>query len=207
MSLYARWLLPQLIHGAMRAERLTPLRRRAVTGLGGRVLEIGIGSGLNLAHYEPAVVAVTGIDPAPALLARAAAQPRRHFALELIEGRAETLPLPRASFEAAVVTWTLCSVADPAAALAELRRVLVPGGTLSFVEHGRAADLTLARWQRRLSPLWRRIAGGCQLDRDPPALLDHAGFRLDALECGWLVAGPRLVTWHFAGRARRPADG
>ena len=121
--------------------------------------------------------------------------------IELIDAVAENLPVPDASIDTIVLTWTLCSLDDAPAALAEMRRVLRPGGALLFCEHGLAPDAAVARWQRRLTPAWRRIAGNCHLDRDVPGLLDAAGFRLDEVETGYL-GGPRPLTWMTSGLAR-----
>ena len=123
------------------------------------------------------------------------------FPVELTEGRAEDIPLDDHAVDHVVMTWTLCSVADPARALSEVRRVLRPGGSLLFIEHGRAHDPRVCRWQDRLTPLWRRLAGGCHLNRPVDRLIDAAGLRLTELETGYFVKGPRFATYHYRGRA------
>ena len=204
MGFYERRILPRLIDFGMRSKRLAGLRERLVGEAQGRVLEIGIGSGLNLPFYRREVEVVLGIDPSPELLARARRQAAWvHFPVELCRGGAEELPLDAASVDSVVMTWTLCSVAEPARALAEIRRVLRPGGALLFLEHGQAPERSVARWQDRLTPLWRRIAGGCHLDRPVGRLIGAAGLRLVALETGYLVEGPRPFTFHYRGRALR----
>ena len=204
MSFYQRRILPHLIHRGMRHRRFLPLREQLVDDARGRVLEIGVGSGLNLPLYHRDLEHLTGLDPSPELLTRA----RRsaawvHFPVRLVEGRAEDLPLEDASIDCVVTSWTMCSVADPAQTLAEVRRVLRPDGALLFIEHGRADDAHVRRWQDRLTPLWRRIGGGCHLNRPVAELIEAAGLRLVDLETGYLIKGPRFATFHYRGRALR----
>ncbi|HEX5326477.1 MAG TPA: class I SAM-dependent methyltransferase [Acetobacteraceae bacterium] len=202
MSFYQRKLVPRLIHLAMRQEALLPFRRRVISAAEGRVLEVGIGSGLNLPLYGPSVRAVVGLEPSPELLRmareRAATAP---VAVELLEASAEAVPLETASIDTVVTTWTLCTIPDAHRALAELRRVLKLGGALLFVEHGRAPEPGVARWQDRLDPLWRRLAGGCHLNRKIDDLICGGGFRIDALAHARLP-GPRTHTFLYEGRAR-----
>lgn len=202
MGLYARHVLPGLLHAAMRQDALRPFRARVAGAAEGRALEIGIGSGLNLPFYGAAVREVVGVDPSAALLERA----RRAAAgapvpVELVEGSAEALAFEDGRFDTVVTTWSLCTIADAGRALAEARRVLRPGGSLLFVEHGRAPEPGVARLQDRLDPLWSRLAGGCHLNRPMDALLRRNGFRLDALATG-RVPGPRTHTFLYEGRAR-----
>lgn len=206
MGLYADLIVPRLIHRVMREEMLLPLRQQVVAGACGRVVEIGIGAGANLPLYGREVMSLQGVDPSPYLLAQA----RRTaswlpFPVTLLEQSAEHLPMADASIDSAVVSWALCSIPDPLAALRELHRVLVPGGTLRFVEHGLSPAPSLGRWQRRLSPVWSRVAGGCRLDRRVDRLLERAGFTIERLETGHLLPGPRLLTFHYLGVAVRPA--
>ena len=202
MGLYARHVLPCLLHAAMRQDVLRPFRARVAGAAEGRVLEIGIGSGLNLPLYGAAVREVVGIDPSAALLGRARrAAAGARMPVELVEGSAEALAFEDASFDAVVTTWSLCTIPDAGRALAEARRVLRPGGSLLFVEHGRAPEPGVARWQDRLDPLWSRIAGGCHLNRPMGALLRRNGFRLNALATCH-VPGPRTHTFLYEGRAR-----
>jgi len=202
MGFYQHQVLPRLLHFAMRQPPLLPFRERVIGGARGRVLEIGIGSGLNLPLYGPAVDTVIGLEPSPELLrmARDRAATAR-VPVELLEASAEAVPLDTASIDTVVMTWTLCTIPDPHSALAELRRVLKPGGALLFVEHGRAPELAVARWQDRLDPLWRRIAGGCHLNREIDTLIAGSGFRIDALANARLP-GPRTHTFLYEGRAR-----
>lgn len=197
-----RHVLPHLISGGARRRRLVPIRERLLAAARGRVLEIGIGSGLNLPFYPRDVEAVIGLDPSPSLLARARREATwARSPVELRRSAAEALPLDDQSVDTVVATWTLCSTPDVAAALAEIRRVLKPGGRLLFAEHGRAPEPRVAAWQDRLTPLWRRLAGGCHLNRPIDALIGAAGLRIDRLETGYLVRGPRPWTYHYVGSA------
>ncbi len=202
--LYDRFVVPQLVHWGMRNERLQGFRAATVAAARGRVLEIGIGSGLNFPFYGRDVAEVVGIDPAQSLLTRAAkAGGWMPFKIRLICQSAEHLPYPDQSFDSVVSSWTLCSIPDVEAALAEAHRVLKPGGRFAFIEHGAADTDKLQYWQRRLTPAWRCVSGGCHLDRRPDRLLAAAGFTLETLETGHLFEGPRLVTFHYRGVARR----
>jgi ubiquinone/menaquinone biosynthesis C-methylase UbiE len=204
LGFYARRVLPRLIDVAMRSKRLVRLREQVVGEARGRVLEIGVGSGLNLPFYRRDLEWLIAIDPSPELLAMA--RPRSawvHFPVTLHEADAEALPLDDASVDAVVMTWTLCSVQAPQRVLGEIRRVLRPGGALLFLEHGRAPQAAVARWQDRLTPAWRRIAGGCHLNRPVDRLIAEAGLGLAALDTGYLVDGPRPFTFHYRGRATR----
>jgi ubiquinone/menaquinone biosynthesis C-methylase UbiE len=202
LSVYQRLIVPRLINAAMRNKRLVPLRERQVAEARGRVLEIGIGSGLNLPFYRRDIEAVIGIDPSLELLTMARKHTAwLHFPVKLLHGPAEELPLEDQSVDSVVITWTLCSVAAPGRVLAEARRVLQPGGALIFVEHGQAPEAAVRRWQDRLTPVWRKLAGGCHLNRPIEGLIAQAGFEFASLETGYLVKGPRVATYHYLGRA------
>jgi ubiquinone/menaquinone biosynthesis C-methylase UbiE len=202
MSFYAERIVPVLIDLAMRNKRLRPYRERIVAAAEGRVLEVGIGSGLNLPLYRASVRQVLGLDPSPRLLARARQKAGRlPVTVELIEGEAEAIPLDDQSVDTVVMTWTGCSIPDVAAALVEMRRVLRPAGRLLFVEHGRAPELGVARWQDWLTPLWRRISGGCHLNRKIDVLIETAGFEFERLTTGYMN-GPRPFTFMYEGSAR-----
>jgi ubiquinone/menaquinone biosynthesis C-methylase UbiE len=201
MRLYDRRLLPRLIDLAMRSRQLDPYRQRAIAAAGGGVLEIGAGSGRNFALYGPQVEGICALDPSPELLRlarrRAAAARVR---VRLVRGSAELLPFAAASFDTVVTTWTLCSIPDPARALAEARRVLRSGGRLVFVEHGLAPEPGVARWQRRLTPYWRPLAGGCHLDRPIDDLVRAAGFDIAEIATEY-APGPRPWTYFYQGTA------
>lgn len=202
MALYQDWLVPKLVDLSMRNKRLRPFRERVVGAAEGRVLEIGVGPGLNLPYYTAKVDRVVGLDPSPKLLARARVAASELLALRLLQGTAEEIPLDDASVDTVVMTWTACSIPDPNAAFREMRRVLRPGGRLLFVEHGRAPDPRVQMWQDRLTPLWRRFAGGCHLNRPMDELIQGAGFRIDRLETGY-IRGPKPMTFLYEGSAKR----
>lgn len=202
MGLYDRYLLPHLIDFACGMGEVMKARSQIVPQAHGRVLEIGIGSGLNLSFYDPASVSViVGVDPSAEMQklaqqrAAAIAISVEMVALELGQIQAEA-----ASFDSIVCTFTLCTIPDAVAALKEMRRVLKPGGRLLFCEHGLAPDAPVVRWQHRLTPLWKPLAGGCHLNRDIPALLQAGGFRIGALENRYLK-GPRPMTYIYQGWA------
>ena len=202
MGFYQDQILPYLINLSMRQKNLAPYRRRVVPAAEGRVLEIGVGSGLNLPLYSPNVEHLIGLDPSPKLLAMARRVERSSSGLtEFIEGSAEEIPLHDASVDTVVTTWTLCSIPDAPRALREMRRVLKPTGHLLFVEHGRAPDPKVTWWQDRLTPMWKRIGGGCHLNRAIGSLIEDAGFQFDRFETGYM-RGPKPMTFMYEGGAR-----
>jgi len=207
MSFYEHWILPPILDLIMRQEHLTKYRRAVVAGAHGRVLEIGVGSGLNFPLYGKQVELVYGIDPSPRLLAIA----RRRAAasgvpVELLQGSATAIPLADNAVDTVVMTWTLCSIPDPLAALREMRRVLKPNGNLCFVEHGLSPEPSVERWQHRITPAWRRMAGGCHLDRKIDELIRLAGFDLTNLQVEY-ATGPRTMSYMYEGCACRSHSG
>jgi ubiquinone/menaquinone biosynthesis C-methylase UbiE len=202
MGFYQDRILPFVIHRAMRQRNLAAYRDRVVPAAEGRVLEIGIGSGLNLPFYTRKAEHVIGLDPSPRLLsmARQAARPALG-PVEFVEGSAEAVPLEDGSVDTVVTTWTLCSIPDVARSLRELRRVLKPGGRLLFVEHGRAPDASVRWWQDRLNPAWKRLGGGCHLNRAIETLIEGAGFQFERIETGYM-RGPRPLAFMYEGSAR-----
>lgn len=200
---YDRHILPHLIDVAMRASMATREREQLIPLARGRVLEIGAGSGLNIAHYTSDVTTLLALEPNEKLRRKAAPKAAAApFEVEFIALNGEDLALDENSIDTIVTTWTLCSIADPGKALQAMRRVLKADGQLLFVEHGRAPDVRLARWQDRLNPAWSCIGGGCNLNRRPDTLIREAGFVLESLEEGYLE-GPKLLTYHYKGVARR----
>jgi SAM-dependent methyltransferase len=198
-------LRERMLDWAMR--QMNELRPEALAQAEGDVLEIGFGTGLNLDFYPAGVSSLVGVEPEPperlaALDARIA---RSAFPVDLRGLRADReLPFDARRFDCVVSTWTLCTIPDVEQALAEIRRVLKPGGALAFIEHGRAPDEATARWQDRIDPLWKRIAGGCHMNRRIDALLEEGGFELEKLE-RFRHKGPRLLAHMYRGSARSAA--
>jgi ubiquinone/menaquinone biosynthesis C-methylase UbiE len=203
MGFYQDQIVPLLINWSMRQKNLAAYRSRIIPAAAGRVLEIGIGSGLNLPFYSRNVTRVIGLEPSPKLLAMARRDERigSNGSVEFIEGSAEAIPLQDASVDTVVTTWTLCSIPDALEALRDMRRVLRPGGRLLFVEHGLAPDANVIWWQDRLTPVWKRLGGGCHLNRAIGTLIEGAGFQFDRLETGYM-RGPKLMTFMYEGSAR-----
>jgi len=204
MGLYERFVLAPALDCVCGLPLVTAQRRKVVPQARGRVLEVGLGSGLNFPLYDPAqVTSVTGLDPSEALCAYARERARAlAFPVELLVAGAEANPLPDAAFDTVLVTYTLCSIPDVDAALAHMRRVLAPGGRMLFCEHAVAPDADVRRQQRWIEPVWKHLAGGCHLTRDTPALLEHAGFRIEAMESYYLPKVPRFAGYHRVGAAR-----
>lgn len=202
MSWYGRYILPRLTDLVCSAGTHRRQREKIVPLARGRVLEIGLGSGLNLAHYDAdRVEMVWGVDPSLGMSRLARSRVRQAlFEVRLLENTADDIPLDDASADSAVITYTLCSIPDPEAALREIARVLKPGGTLLFCEHGAAPDASVRRWQNRLTPYWKHVTGGCHLDRDIPAILRQGGFQVEGLETMYLP-GWRPGTFNYWGSA------
>jgi ubiquinone/menaquinone biosynthesis C-methylase UbiE len=201
---YDRYVLPPFLHLACGLKPFRMQRQKVIPRARGRVLEVGIGSGLNLPFYDKdRIEKVIGIDPSSALRAYAErAVSAAPFAVEFIEQPAERLALDEASIDTIVITYTLCTIPDTVAALSRMRRVLRPGGELLFCEHGQSPDEGVRRWQDRLTPAWRRIAGGCHLNRAIPELIKAGGFRIEKLETRYL-SGWKPLTFNYWGVAVR----
>jgi SAM-dependent methyltransferase len=201
-GLYSRYVLPRLIEFVMKNPEMSRLRAAWIPRANGHVLEVGIGSGLNLPFYSADVRRIYGVDPSaelqPLASRRAAAV---SVAVDLLHQSAEKeLPLQSSTIDSAVVTWTLCSIPNSTDALAEIRRVLKRNGRLIFVEHGRAPETAVATWQDRLTPVWKHIGGGCHLNRKIDELIIAAGFQIHELKTSYL-AGPRPMTYTYQGIA------
>ena len=202
-SFYDRFILPRLLTCACSASPIMRQRAKIVPRATGRVLELGVGMGLNLAYYDPEKVSsIVGVDPAAELRAAALAAPRDpRLDLAVEDGTAEALPFEDKSFDSVVCTFTLCSVHTPPAALAEARRVLKPGGRLFYCEHGLAPDPGVAKWQRRVEPIWKRIAGGCHLTRPISTAIAAAGFTFGPVESMYVPKTPKIAAWNEWGEA------
>jgi ubiquinone/menaquinone biosynthesis C-methylase UbiE len=179
-----------------------PARARVCEGMAGAVVEVGFGTGLNVPYYPPEVTKVVAVEPS--LLCQRIAEPRiaeNTVPVEFGGLTGEQLDLPTGEFDAVLSTWTLCTIPDWDAALAELRRVLKPGGTLHFVEHGHAPDAKVARWQQRLEPMQKRIVGGCHLTRRIDEHIEKAGFTIDKMDTYYFEGEPKAMGYTFEGRA------
>jgi ubiquinone/menaquinone biosynthesis C-methylase UbiE len=178
MGLYSRYIFPRLMHWSMSRPGLAEERRQALAQVQGDVLEIGFGTGLNLAHYPPKARKITALDTNAVVLARAEEQlGESAIEVERLVGSSERLPMAAGSFDSVVSTFSLCSIRDVAAALGEVRRVLRPGGRFFFLEHGLSAEPRIARWQHRFTPITRWLGEGCHLDRPIRQLVEAAGFQ------------------------------
>ena len=202
MSLYDRWILPRVLDVVMRNREMTRYRSGLVPKARGVVLEVGIGSGLNLPFYGPQVERLHAIDPSEELLRMARKRAKSiPFPVECFARSGEAIPIDDHCVDTVLTTFTLCTIADPLAALREMRRVLRPTGRLLFAEHGLAPDRSVQRWQQRCTPVWKRIAGGCNLDRKMDDLIGTAGFHIAELKVEY-AKGPRPLSYIYAGSAR-----
>ena len=201
-SWYERHILPYMLDLACGIKPVRRQRRKVVPLAKGRVLEIGIGTGLNLEHYDKArIEKVIGLDPGLEMHRLAAKRVKKTGVnVELVGLSAEAIPYPDGAFDTVLVTYSLCTIPDPVSALKEMRRVLKPGGQLIYCEHGLAPDASVRRWQDRLTPMWSKIAGGCHLNRDIPKLLIEAGFEPKDMQTMYLP-GPRPLTFNYWGTA------
>jgi len=202
MGFYAKHVLPRVVDFTCNLKPNRRQRQKVIPLARGRVLEIGIGSGLNLEYYDPArVERVWGLDPSPEIWALAGARVGKlPFDVEFVRGEAQNIPLEDRSIDTVVVTYTLCTIPEAVAALSDMRRVLKPGGQLLFCEHGLAPDESVRRWQHRVNPIWRRVGGGCNLNRDIPSLLRSGGFRIHDMDTMY-IPGWKPASFNYWGTA------
>jgi ubiquinone/menaquinone biosynthesis C-methylase UbiE len=200
MGFYNDVILPKVCDLAMRNAQLRPYRERVIGAAEGRVLEIGIGSGRNLPFYRPQATELLALEPSPQLMAMARRALHPGLQVNFVEASAEAIPLDDHSVDTVVTTWTLCSIPDAAVALTEMRRILRPSGKLLFVEHGMAPDKNVRRWQDWLTPAWKRISGGCHLNRPIGVMIEGAGFRIDRVKTGYMP-GPKAMAFMYEGSA------
>jgi ubiquinone/menaquinone biosynthesis C-methylase UbiE len=204
MSLYADHILPRCTNLLLSGAEFTKIRSRVASGLAGDVLEVGFGSGLNVPHYPSDVARVLAVDPA--MLGRKLAAGRVSASpvpVEYVGLDGASLPLESATIDHVLVTWTLCTIPEVDDAVDEVHRVLRPGGQLHFVEHGLSTDPQVAKWQHRLTPLQRRLAGGCHLNRPIDRLIERAGFAVTRLDT-YQLGGPKPMSYMYEGVAAKP---
>lgn len=204
MGFYSKTVLPKILDLACGSKPIDKQRQKIIPQARGEVVEIGIGSGLNLPHYDARkVTSVTGVDPDDALWHKACARAAAcGFPVERLGLSGERLPLDDGCADTVIVTYALCTIPDPIAALAEMGRILRPDGEILFTEHGRAPDLGVAKWQQRIDPIWKRLAGGCHTGRDIPALFSQAGLKIARLE-EMYIPGPKILSYNYWGAATR----
>ncbi len=202
MGIYGKFILPRIVHLSCGTRPAMRQREKVVPQASGRVLEVGIGSGLNLRYYDPArVEKVWGLDPSPEMTRLAREEARSvEVDVEFIDLPGEEIPLPDRSVDTVLVTYTLCTIPDTTAALGQMRRVLTANGRLIFCEHGAAPDADVRRWQDRLDPVWQRLGGGCHLNRAIAPLIEQGGFRIETMETMYLP-GWRPASFNYWGRA------
>jgi ubiquinone/menaquinone biosynthesis C-methylase UbiE len=204
MGIYRDQLLPRLQNKVMDRKDLRDVRSRVCSALSGDVVEVGFGTGLNAPHYPTAVQRIAAVEPSA--LCMRIAEPRIAASsanVELAGLTGEKLDLPSEEFDAALSTWTLCTIPEVGAALEEIHRVLKPGGTFHFVEHGRAPEADVARWQARIEPPWKRIAGGCHVTREISTLVEQAGFHIDNVQTYYMSGEPKIFGYTFEGIATK----
>jgi ubiquinone/menaquinone biosynthesis C-methylase UbiE len=205
MGFYSEKIVPRLVTCACGTKPILKQREKVVPLVSGAVLEIGMGAGHNLPYYDTQrVSSVVGIDPCRT--SWSLAQPRAQglgVPLDFVEGSAEVMPLEDAQFDSVLMTFSLCTIPNAQVALAEIYRVLKPGGQLVFCEHGQAPDATVAKWQNRINPLWCRLLGGCNLNRPILDWIERSGFMLQSVDQMYLPGTPRIAGFNVWGTAQR----
>jgi ubiquinone/menaquinone biosynthesis C-methylase UbiE len=202
MGLYSKYILPKVVHLTCSTKPNMRQREKVVPLAKGRILEIGVGSGLNLPYYDASKVArLWALDPSPEMLQLAERTSRSMgFEIEFIGSPAEEIPLEDNSVDTVVITYTLCTISDTRPALRQMARVLRSGGELIFCEHGAAPDASVRRWQDRINPIWKRLGGGCHLNRVIPELIEQGGFKIKGIETMY-IPGWRPASFNYWGTA------
>jgi ubiquinone/menaquinone biosynthesis C-methylase UbiE len=205
MGFYDRHILPILLNGAMSAKPIDYQRRKVVPRAEGRVLEIGFGAGHNLPHYDAnKVTQLWALEPSREMRARAAERVKASpLKIDFLDLPGEEIPLDDNSADTVLVTYTLCTIPDVMKALSGMRRVLKPSGRMIFCEHGEAPDENVRKWQRRITPVWKRIGGGCHVGRAIPKLIRDSGFSVQDMETMYLPGTPRFAGFNYWGSATK----
>ena len=203
MSLYDKYVLPKFLNCACGSKPVEYQRKKVVPNAEGIVLEVGIGSGLNLPFYDNSkVTQIWGLDPSEELSSMAKETAKNlDIDVKFISGGAEDIPLPDNYFDTALVTYTMCTIPEVIRANIEIKRVLKNTGKLIFCEHGKAPDLNIAKWQSRIDPIWGKLAGGCHLNRDIPSLLEDSGYKIIELDQMYLPSTPKVAGYNYWGFA------
>ena len=204
MSLYDKYILPRLLNCACSARPMIYQRQKVVPQAEGNVLEVGIGSGLNLPFYDKSKVKkIWGLDPSEELNRMASkVATEENLEVDFIISGAENIPLPDDHVDTVLITYTMCTIPEVEQANQEMKRVLKPGGKMIFCEHGKAPDPNIHKWQNRVNPFWKKIAGGCNLNRDIPDLIEASGFKLEKLETMYLPSTPKIAGYNYWGYAK-----
>ena len=204
MSLYDKYILPRMLNCACSSKPMVYQRQKVVPLAEGDILEVGIGSGLNLPFYNKSKVnKIWGLDPSKELnrmASKVAAE--ENLEIDFLISGAEHIPLPDDHVDTILITYTMCTIPEVEQANEEMKRVLKPGGKMIFCEHGKAPDPNIHKWQNRINPLWKKIAGGCNLNRDIPALIETSGFKLENLETMYLPSTPKIAGYNYWGYAK-----
>ena len=203
MSLYDKYVLPKFLNCACGSNPVSRQRQKVVPLVEGKVLEVGVGSGLNLPFYDKSKIdELWGLDPSEELsdMARKVAD-RENIVLNFISSGAEEIPLPDSYFDSVLITYTMCTIPEVARANKEIKRVLKRGGKLIFCEHGEAPDENIRKWQKRINPFWGKLAGGCNINRKIPSLIQNAGFEIVELEEMYLPKTPKIAGYNYWGYA------
>ncbi len=205
MSFYDKYILPKFLNCACGSKPINYQREKIVPLAEGTVLDVGIGSGLNIPYYNKSKIeCLYGLDPSSELLNLAKSLAKKNeLEIEFIECGAEAIPLPNDSVDSVVITYTLCTIPDTKLSNQEIMRVLKPNGKLLFCEHGLAPDINIAKWQKRINPIWNKIAGGCNLNRDIPKLIKSSGFKISNMEEMYLPSTPKFAGYNYWGVAKK----
>ena len=205
LSFYDKYILPKFLNCACGSKPINYQREKIVPLAEGTVLDVGIGSGLNIPYYNKSKIeCLYGLDPSSELLNLAKSLAKKNeLEIEFLECGAEAIPLPNDSVDSVVITYTLCTIPDTKLSNQEIMRVLKPNGKLLFCEHGLAPDINIAKWQKRINPIWNKIAGGCNLNRDIPKLIRSSGFKISNMEEMYLPSTPKFAGYNYWGVAKK----